>query len=254
MPKNKSIAAAEPASKRRVQPRAPSRSAGVIRYASLLSAVEALLQEGSPEDIGLYQIAERAGASPASVYHFFPTKEAAFLALAQRHLDAFAQLGREPIAVAHLGSWQDLVAWDLRKGVAYYNANPSASKLFLGGFGSLETRQADRQYVERAAKAAYRRLNLYFHMPYLRDAVEKCHISIQIIDAILSSSYIKHGEVTDYYYDEALAACVAYCRTFLPERLEQRQAVQEAIARGDHEILILDEDDDLAESTLSTAS
>lgn len=226
----------DPVARRRVRPRAPARVASRARYETLVDAVDALLQAENPERVGLYQIAEQAGVPPASVYHFFPTKEAAFLALTQRHLAAFAQLAEEPIPLEHLASWQTLTAWDLRRGVAYYNAHPSAAKLFLGGFGGLETRQADREYVEAAAEAAYRRMDRLFHMPFLRDRHAKFLIHLRIIDAVLSVAYVRAGQVTEEFFQEALAAGVAYGRTFLPERLEWRPEVQAAADRGDAEV------------------
>src|SRR5882757_2380501 len=96
--------------RRRVAPRAPSSDRGVQRYTALLDATERLLRTHSPDDIGLYQIAEEAGVPPASTYHFFPTKDAAFLALAQRYLDGFVAVSAEPIDAAELKSWQHLIA------------------------------------------------------------------------------------------------------------------------------------------------
>lgn len=232
---------AEPsATKRTVRPRAPARSASLIRYNALVSAVDALLQSENPERVGLYQIAEKAGVPPASVYHFFPTKEAAFLALAHRHLEAFAQLSRQPIEVGAVASWKALTAWDLRRGVAYYNANPPAAKLFLGGFGGLEARRADQEYVEAAAQAAYERLNAIFHMPFLREPQKKFLIHLRIVDAVLSVSYVREGRVTDDYFDEALAAGVAYAKTFLPDHLELRPEIQAAVEQGQPIIVLPD--------------
>lgn len=231
---------AETPSGKKVRPRAPSRSTSLTRYTALLDATEALLQDENPAAVGLYQIAERAGVPPASVYHFFPTKEAAFLALAQRHLKGFEQLTRRPIPVKSLSSWQALTAWDLRNGVDYYNANSPASKLFLGGFGGLETRQADREYVEAVARAAYQRLDRIFHMPFLRDPQKKFHTNIQIVDAVLAISFVQNGAITEDYYEEALTVSVAYCRTFLPEHLELRPQIREAIDLGEATVSLWD--------------
>ncbi len=60
------------------------------------------MRPNAPDDIGLYQIAEEAGVPPASTYHFFPTKDAAFLALAQRYLDGFVAASAEPIDAVEL--------------------------------------------------------------------------------------------------------------------------------------------------------
>ena len=71
--------------KERTVARLPTRRAGHVRFKKLLEATDSLVAEMSIQDIGLYQIAERAQVPTASVYHFFPTKEAALLALAAEH-------------------------------------------------------------------------------------------------------------------------------------------------------------------------
>jgi AcrR family transcriptional regulator len=209
----------------------------VLRFEVLVDSVETLLTDQSTDDVGLYQIAEHAGVPPASVYHFFPTKEAAFLALARRYLKGFSELTRRPVDPAALYSWQGLLAWDHALAAAYYAEHPPAMKLFLGGFGGMETRQADIEYNARAARNIYRRMNTAFHMPFLRDSEKKFHVNMEIADAIWSLSYVKHSAVTEEYREEALNACVAYCRLFLPERTELRDEHVQAIARGEPIVL-----------------
>lgn len=48
-------------------PRRPSRGPGIVRYNCLEDATERLLTEHSPDDIGLYQIGEAAGARPGAL-------------------------------------------------------------------------------------------------------------------------------------------------------------------------------------------
>ena len=223
--------------RRRVSPRAPSRGRGVIRYAALVDSVDALLTQSSPDDVGLYQIAEHAGVPPASVYHFFPTKEAAFLALAQRYLEGFSELTRRPVDPSALESWQTLMAWDEKLAMDYYNRHPPALKLFLGGYGGIETRQADIAYNAKVAASTYRRLDSAFHMPFVRDADKKFHVVLEILDAVWAISYLQHGCITEEYRREALDATGAYCRLFLPERVELREEHRAAIARGEPVIL-----------------
>lgn len=238
MAKLQGLKTMEPAGRRNVRPRAPTRGRGVTRYAALVDATEALLQENSPDDVGLYQIAERANVPPASVYHFFPTKEAAFLALAQRYLEGFRRLTLEPVPAEALDNWQSLLAWDYRQAMSYYNAHSPALKIFLGGFGGVETRQADREFNERNARNLYNRWNLIFHMPFLREADKKFHINLQILDAVWSISFLRNGSITEDYYGEAVAACTAYCRLFMPERIELRDEHLDKVTRGESVILL----------------
>ena len=233
MVKPSPVAGAKRPAKARAGPRKPSRGLGVVRFNALVEATEQLLGEYSPDDVGLYQIAEAAGAPTASVYHFFPTKEAAFLALAERYLQGFIALGEEPIEAASLQSWQDLFALDHRRAMEFYNSHPPALKIFYGGYGSLQTRQADIRFTAGIAGSLYRRMDAAFHMPFLRDAGMNFHIALAIMDAIWAISYQQHDEITEAFYKESLEACMAYCRLFLPERVEPREFCLQAAARGE---------------------
>ena len=121
----------------RANPRAPSRGRGIMRYEGLLDSLEALLAEHDLEDVGLGQIAEHARVPPASVYHFFPTKEAAFMALVQRYVFEIRALQKHrPVPPSALRSWQDFLAQELRDAIDFFRSTPQAKKLFLGRFGS----------------------------------------------------------------------------------------------------------------------
>lgn len=213
-------------------PRQPSRGRGILRYESLIDSTEFLLRECNAEEVGLYQIAEHAGVPSASVYHFFPTKEAAFAALAQRYLRGFADLATLPIDASALTSWQKLMEWDQMKAIDYYHTHPPAMKLFMGRYGGLETRQAEAEHNARLAGRVNLRLNGLFEMPSVRDATERFHIYLEIIDAIFALSFVKHGLVTEEYRIQACRASIAYCRTFLPDSLDLREELRETVAQG----------------------
>jgi AcrR family transcriptional regulator len=242
MAKSASATSATPV-RNRSSPRTPSRNRGVQRYQALVDATEALLLDRSPEDVGLYQIAERAGVPPASAYHFFPTKEAAFFALAQRYLEWFQNSIYLPVSLAGLRSWQDLMATDLRGAMTYYNSHPPALKLLYGGYGGLATKQADFIMVERLARSMYARYEAAFHMPFVREPEKKFHLNMNISDAIWGYSYVRHGEITEAYYEEALNACIAYCRLFLPERVELRDEFKLLVEKGERAVLRPPQDD-----------
>jgi len=212
--------------------RRPSRGRGVVRYQALLEATEALLLEGDPDVIGLYQIAEKAGVPPASVYHFFPTKEAAYQALAERYLEGLLRMHSEPIEAAQIRNWQDLSAIDMRRAMDYYNARPPMLKILYGGYGGVGARNIDLLTNEKLAKAAYRRLNRIFHVPHLPGEETKAQIALGILDAIWTISVRLHGRITEEYYQEALSACTAYRRLYMPEYLQPRDLLTETAARG----------------------
>lgn len=226
----------------RASPRAPSRGRGVIRYEGLLDSLEALLVDHDLEEIGLYQIAEHAKVPHASVYHFFPTKEAAFMALVQRYVSEIrAQQKHRPVPPEALRSWQDFLAQELREAIYFFRVTPQAMKLFLGRFGGMETWRAEMAQNTSAAQLLFRRLNSAFHLPYIRDVETKLLTFIEVIDAVLGISYVRDGEITDETVEEAHRASVAYCRLFLPEQMELREDVAARLARG--EPVILDTED-----------
>jgi AcrR family transcriptional regulator len=212
-------------------PRTPSRIKGLERYDILVGSLEQLLHANEPEDIGLHRIAEHAGVPRASIYHFFPTTEAAFLALARRYLAAFVALKNRPIEGRNLKSWQGLMAHDLTLTVQFYNENSPAMKLFLGRVGGMHTRRAEIEHNERIASLNYSRFNAVFDMPPLREKTRLFHICTEIVDAILAVSFIKYGSIADEYRDQALAAATGYARLFLPEYVELRSEHLEAVAR-----------------------
>jgi AcrR family transcriptional regulator len=194
--------------RRRAAPRTPSRTRGIVRYEALLDALEALLTDKGLDEVGLYQIAEHAEVPPASVYHFFPTQEAAFLGLAQRYMRGLDALAERPIDHAALANWQALLDRDVKLAVEYFHAHPPAMKLLLGFSGGLATQQA------------------------LRNARRVFHIAIKIIDSILVMSYLDHGLITEGYRREAVEAAISYLRQYLPQHLELRAEHLEAMALG----------------------
>jgi len=222
----------------RASPRAPSRGRGIMRYEGLLDSLEALLVDHDLEDVGLSQIAEHARVPPASVYHFFPTKEAAFMALAQRYISEIrSQQRHRPVPPAALRSWQDFLAQELREATDFFHATPQAMKLFLGRFGGMETWRAEIAQNINAAQLLYRRLNSAFHLPLIRDAETKFLTFIEVVDAVLGISYVRDGRITDEVVQEAHRASVAYCKLFLPEQMELREEVAARLARGEPVLL-----------------
>jgi AcrR family transcriptional regulator len=213
--------------------RRPTRERGVMRFNALVAATERLLNRHDPDEVGLYQIAEEADVPPASVYHFFPTKGAAFLALAEHYIQGFQNLNEPPVDAASLRSWQDLMALEHARAVSYYNEHIPALKIFLSGHPNWEIRQADRSLMAEIAKTSFDYYDNLFHMPYVANAERMFLISVGIADAIWAISFARHRKISSDYAADALTACIAFCRTYLPERVEPRAKVREAAARGE---------------------
>lgn len=220
------------ARKRDASPRAPSRGRGILRYAALLDATSELLHEQTPDAIGLYQIAERAGVPPASVYHFFPTKEAAYVALASRCSEEILDVHRAPIEARLIERWQDLYRIDARRAMEFYNGNPPYLKIIYGSYGGVDAHNVDKVLALSFSTSSYDRLNRVYHMPYIRDPERKFEIRLGILDSVWQISVRRHGYITDEYFEESVAAAIAYARLYIPDHLEPRELLQEAIKKG----------------------
>lgn len=214
------------------QARQPSRELGRIRFRQLLEATEDLLKTQSPGDLGLYQIAEHAKISAGTVYHFFPTINAVFIALAERYHQDFHKVVSEPAPAARLISWQDLLIIRHERAVKYYNEHLPASKILLGAPPSWEIQQADAHYNETTAPTIFAYFDRVFVMPHVKDPALHFDVMLAIAGAIWSISFRRHGTINIVYAEEAVGACIAYCRKFLPERIERRPELVEAAANG----------------------
>ena len=221
------------------RPRVPVRGRGVARYAALLDAAHELLQHEDPATIGLYQIAERAGVPGPSAYHFFPTKEAAFVALAERYVKEVLEIHAVPIEARLINGWQDLHVIDNRRAMKYFNDNPAAAKIIYGGYGGAQAREIDRIFNRKLARGSYDRHSKIFHMPYIAEPEKVFEINLAIFDGIWEVSMRREGLISEAYLEETEKACFAYLRLFLPEKIELRQELRNAQDRGDYLLLHL---------------
>lgn len=201
--------------------RAPMRKRGIERFEHLLDATAAVLGERPDEDISLAQIAEKAGVPLASVYHFFPNRNAALEALAKRYhqrIGDLAMIDGQGIP----DRWQDLFASRIRRSAAYLNSEPAALRLFMGAGVSAEIRNVDVEgnAALAAKRAAYMRD--IFDLPAMPDLEQRIATALALIDGIWALSYSEHRRITDAYVEEGILATTAYLRCYLPERLQPR--------------------------------
>ena len=85
-------------------PRAPQQERGQRRVAQILGAAAEVFLEHGVGGATMQLIAERAGASVGSLYHFFPNKDAVLESLGARYADRVRRLNEEamPLSLVHL--------------------------------------------------------------------------------------------------------------------------------------------------------
>ena len=78
----------------------PRRAPGRLRAEAILSAADQLIAAQGAAGLSLPAVAAAAGASPSSLYHFFPTLDALLAVLLQRYNDLQDQQLRAATAAA----------------------------------------------------------------------------------------------------------------------------------------------------------
>ena len=108
--------------------RRPRQKRSQQRFEAILDSAARLLTTLEPEQVGVYTLAEEAGLSPPSIYHFFPDAGQIFVALAERYYKEFVGLHDLPLPLG-LMTWQQHMAVRFSMGRAHYNASPRRTPL-----------------------------------------------------------------------------------------------------------------------------
>lgn len=213
---------------RRTLPRKPVQARGRARYEAILDVLESLLAETDWDQIGYYQIVERAGMPAASIYHFFPSRNAMVAALADRYFGHFRREAQSFTADCEFPRWQDFVTAGHRVTVEYYNSHPAAMKLILGPQSFSDIHRSDSTTNRIITEQTVEAFSRMYELPYIQDPHRKFMIVLAIGDAVWRTSLDEHGYITPVYEEEATRAVIAYFRTFLPEDLEPKQETNPA--------------------------
>jgi AcrR family transcriptional regulator len=201
--------------------RRPKKNKAIERFDAILDVTARLLAELPDEDISLAQISDAAGVPLASLYHFFPNRNAAFVALAERY-HTIIQANSSSANTPPPTTWQAYIEGRQRVGAAFLNDNPAALRLFMGAGVSVDVRNTDLVGNQELAKVRAAYLRAHFEMPTLRDLESKIAVSVAITDGIWALSYSLYKRITDEMLEESIASAILYLRRYLPEILERR--------------------------------
>lgn len=186
------------------------------RVERVLAAAEQLLLELGPERTSIPGVAQLSGVPRASIYQFFPNKYVLLMAISDRHLKQIAQ------RIEQLAAGQEAMNLDLdlesvaaratRVTADYYNANPVASMLILGGPMSREaylSQEITIQDIGRQLQALAVR-----HWPGLAlpGSPDVLTIAVEIAFACLKHAYFTQATISDEMVEHATIAAVAYLR------------------------------------------
>ncbi|WP_219212413.1 TetR/AcrR family transcriptional regulator [Variovorax boronicumulans] len=211
----------EPIARPRSGPRNPVRKHAQERFDALLDATERLLAESLNDEVSLAQIAELSAVPLASVYHFFPNRNAAFVALAQRYHTELWRLASQPQDPVPQ-TWQEMVKRNQLRSSSYLNEHPAALRLFMGAGVSVQVRNLDMHGNTVLTRLRVDQFSRYFETPPISDFERRVGVALAISDGVWALSYSAHGRITDDYVVESVRAAVSYLRCFMPEVLTPR--------------------------------
>ncbi|GAA5524924.1 hypothetical protein Maes01_01483 [Microbulbifer aestuariivivens] len=202
------------------QPRRPQRKNGREKFEALLDALDGLLQFRETTEISLADLSEAAGVPAASVYHFFPNREALFTALMQRHLDTMGEIlagtGKE-------ATWQQRTETFLDQLQQQLCTSESVMKMRFGPAPGWAIREMLLEDRNRLGLQLLDLLDAEFDIPSSSRWPERFHIAMNIAESIWSGAYGRYGQVNQFSVTEARRATIAYLTYFFGQRLPLRE-------------------------------
>jgi AcrR family transcriptional regulator len=138
--------------------RPPIQQRSTERVERIHEAARRVLDRDGAEALSTVRVAEEAGVSIGSLYHWYPDKEAIAEALALRYWDELATLIEGVADATERGGVEAPIEKTLEVLAAGFRARPGFLALWFGGLRTEGVRDATRPVRQRAAAAIERLL------------------------------------------------------------------------------------------------
>lgn len=194
--------------------RQPQQQRGRDRFESVLSAAEVLLLEQGISRFSIPELAARLDMTRASIYKFFPTPYAVLNELTRRHLQKLEKTLAATAPEIITGPWKEAVNLLATAGADFYNNNPVACILILGGSATDESYQALEMTIDRLG--TFGRAMLIARGIKLPDSPPDIAVlATELVTTTYRLSYYLHNEITEAYRSEAAYVMEAYLSRYL---------------------------------------
>lgn len=196
--------------------RTPTQRRAQDRVRRILDAADAVLaREGS---IGTRPVAEAAGVSIGSVYHWFPDKESIARALALRHWKELSALVATLASHAERGELRDPLGDTLAALAEGFRTRPGFLALWFGELRTEELREATRPSREEVALSVQRILRVTHP-----DADATRRATVARVITLLGDGVLREAFRVDREGDRLLLAEGAHAlRAYAAQRLGER--------------------------------
>lgn len=197
-------------------PRAPTQRRGQERFELVLSAARELLAQEGMAGFSIPALADRLGFTRTSIYNFFPTPYSILNELARRELDALGGHLLEAVAPRSNLAWDAQVRLTVSAAARYYEENPVARMLVLGGAQTDESYHAQAVTIDRLGEVS-RQMFAAAGIRLPRKPVDVMVLAVDIGTACLRHSVLLHGRISNAYRDEAARVMVRYLAPYADE-------------------------------------
>jgi len=194
--------------------RQPQQERARARCERVLGEARKLLIERGLAEFSIPDLAERLDCSRAAIYNFFPTPYAIFNELTQRYLGELESTLYRKASQLGGATWQDGAQEMASQAAKFYNRNPVARILMLGGPTSNESFVAQSLLIQRLGSLV-ERLFAERGVSLPKSPPNVCLLTVEIGTACYRVSYFLHGRITAEYEREAGRAMVAYVSTYV---------------------------------------
>ena len=192
------------------------------RRRAILDATRELLETTTISDLSLYQVADKAGIPPSSLYHFFPKVDVLLGALVEEIFTEFDAIMNKPLDIDAIHHWTDITRQLQARFVAYYREHKYVRDLILGQHVISTIRHADYMHDDLLGRRIREYHEQLFQLPPLPEAYNIFAVALQVADKVYSISYQEYGNITGEMAREGRRAAQAYLGLYLPEVMPKR--------------------------------
>ena len=206
----------------RITPRMPARADSRVRYDKLVKAVGKLLATYGPSEITVQMIADAARMPTATVYHFFPSAEAALVAQARLYVASFEASMQKQVPMSARTPWPKAWRINSQTGRNLYVNDLARMRLLLGADLPRDVQVVDAEFNVRLGRLIVAQFERETFLPRIAKLEEACTNAVEINDMFWRKSFQQTGTISDAYFNEGIRAVVAYLETYLPADLKYR--------------------------------
>ena len=197
-------------------PRQPLQQRAKDRFERVVEGARELLLESGLSGFSIPELATRLGYSRATIYNFFPTPYTIFNELTRRYLTELEQMLYRGAQGLLQVSWQEGARGMAAFAAQFYNANPVARLLILGGPITDESYRAQELMIQRLGQLVQQ---VFTQRGIVLPASppDVSLLAVEIGTTCFRVSFFLHGEITPQYQEEAGRAMIAYLSCYAPQ-------------------------------------